>query len=193
MKTHLACLIAGLLLLASSAAFATAPKGWLLSGDDAREYESGIDHTISHRGGTSGFLRARVAEPRGFGTLMQQFNPEAYRGKRVRFSATLRSVGVTGWAGLWMRVDTEQRPAVAFDNMEDRAVRGNTDWTAYEVVLDVAPDASDLAFGVLVVGGGEVWMDDVRIEAVSTSVPTTGRRGGGQVLPGQPEKLDFRE
>jgi len=43
----------------------------------------------------------------GFGTLMQDFRADHYQGKRVRFSAFVKTEAAQDWAGLWMRVDKE--------------------------------------------------------------------------------------
>jgi hypothetical protein len=47
---------------------------------------------------------------------------------------------VTGWAGLWLRVDGSNGMLV-LDNVEDRALHGTTDWTQASIVLDVAEQA----------------------------------------------------
>ena len=36
------------------------------------------------------------------------------------------------WAGLWMRVD-KGKDMVAFDNMQDRPIKGTTDWQRYYI------------------------------------------------------------
>lgn len=112
-----------------------------------------------------------------FGAINQPIRADNYRGKRVRFSAYLktRGVGVSssgGGAGLWMRVDGGGG-TLAFDNMGSRSVRGITDWQQYTVVLDVAPDAAGLAIGMLVTGTGEAWIDDASIDVVGVDVPLT--------------------
>jgi hypothetical protein len=50
-------------------------------------------------------VKAKKPAIDGFGTLMQDFRAKQYVGKRVRFSAFVKSENVEGWAGLWMRVD----------------------------------------------------------------------------------------
>jgi len=44
-------------------------------------------------------------------------------------------------------VDKGKETGVAFDNMQDRAIKGTTDWRRYEVVLDVPEDATGIAPG----------------------------------------------
>jgi hypothetical protein len=72
--------------------------------------------------------------------------------------------------------------------MENRPIRGTTGWTRYEVVLDVAPDASRIAIGTCMLGRGSVYIDDVTLDEVDRSVPTTDL-----VVPesDHPLELDF--
>ena len=48
-------------------------KSWFMAGSDPQDYELGIDASAVHNGKNSGFLKAKVSEPRGFGTMMQMF------------------------------------------------------------------------------------------------------------------------
>jgi hypothetical protein len=163
------------------------PAHWGPSGDDVEAYAVALDPSVKRGGHASGTVRAVAPHPRGFATISQWFSG-MYLGKRLRFSAWVKAEGVAGWAGLWMRVDRQgiQRPS-AFDNMQDRPIKGTLDWTRYEVVLDVAPDAADVAFGLLLNGPGQVWIDDAAFEVVDASVPTTGRNPPG------PRNLDFEQ
>jgi hypothetical protein len=49
------------------------------------------------------------------------------------------------------------------------------DWTAVEVVLDIAQEAVSIPHGVLLVGEGTLHVGDIRLETVEADVPTTGR------------------
>jgi hypothetical protein len=131
-----------------------------------------------------------VTRPAGFGALMQSIAATRYAGHRVRFSALLRGYEVTGWAGLWLRVDGDQRP-LALDNMQDRPVRGSTEWTEASIVLDVGGDASSLHFGMLLRGTGAVDLAHPRFEEASAAVPVTAMPHRDRVLPDEPQALDF--
>src|SRR5437868_11085811 len=84
---------------------AAAPKGWFVAGNRPTSYESGKDDLATHSGDPSAYLKAKQPTVEGFGTLMQSFRADHYWGKRVRFSAFLKTEGAQRWAGLWMRVD----------------------------------------------------------------------------------------
>lgn len=177
-------------LFAFSVASADAPKGWFIAGNQPQQYESGIDVSASYASLPSAYLKAKSAVVPGFGTLMQEFRADHYLGKRIRFSAYVKSADANDWAGLWMRVD-KGSSSVAFDNMHDRAIKGTSDWKRYEVVLDVPADATGIAFGVLLSGSGEVWLSDTKMEIVGASVLPTG--GSVRTIPDQPINLDFKE
>jgi hypothetical protein len=85
-----------------------------------------------------------------------------------------------------MRIDDKDRPNTAFDNMQNRAITGTSDWTPYSVVLDVSEKASGVFFGTLMIGKGQVWISDLRFDVVGADVPSTDVLGGkgGSTKPG---------
>lgn len=168
------------------------PDGWMRSGSAPADFDMGTDQTIVHAGKASGYLRSKVAKPAGFGTLMQLCKGGQFLGKRVRMSAWVKSDSVASWAGLWMRVDGPDAKMLAFDNMQSRPINGTSEWTQYNIVLDVAPNAKDIAFGILLDGTGAVWLDDINFEIVDHNVPTTGQ-GVGSELAAVPKNLDFEK
>ena len=73
-----------------------------------------------------------------------------------------------------MRVDcTDKNTSLAFDNMSNRAIGGTSDWTKYEIVLDVSKEAIGIAYGFLISGTGNAWFSDLKLEVVGNDVPTT--------------------
>jgi hypothetical protein len=60
------------------------PDGWSASGSHPQDYEMGVDRTVAHGGRASGYVRPKVSDPAGYGTLMQVFAADDYRGKRIR-------------------------------------------------------------------------------------------------------------
>jgi hypothetical protein len=168
--------------------FAVTPRGWMLAGSNPTSYESGIDAQISCSGHPAAFLKSTATHIDGFGTLMQEFRADHYVGKRVRFSAFVKTQDASGWAGLWMRID-KGATQLAFDNMQNRPIKGTTDWQKYDVVLDVPQDATGVFFGVLLGGTGEVWISNVKFEAVGPDVPTTSTPP--PMLSAEPTNLNF--
>ena len=167
-----------------------APQGWILAGSKPANYLTGVDQKLTYQGHPSAYLKARLSATEGFGTLMQTFSAAQYVGKRVRFSAAVKSEDVKDWAGLWMRVD-QGSAMLAFDNMWDRPIKGTTNWRNYQAVLDVPKDATGIAFGVLLSKSGTVWLNNVKIESVGTDVPITAKPM--PPLPQGPTNLNFEK
>jgi predicted Ser/Thr protein kinase len=152
----------------------TAPTGWYLAGSRPENYEAGVDERALNNGRVSAYLRGKSGAA-GFGTLMQDFSATMYRSQRVRFRGFVKSAGVTGWAGLWMRVDgAPGTPPVSFDNMQGRPIRGTIEWREYDLVLDVPEPATGIFLGILLAGPGEVWLTSIDFETVSQAVPVSG-------------------
>src|SRR5262249_4444428 len=124
------------------------PAGWSGGGEG---YDLTVDAGSSRSGHGSGHIARRTGAPAGpndFASLTQCIEPTDWRGQRVRLSGWLKTRDA-GWAGLWMRVDGAQNKSFAFDNMRNRAPKGTTEWTRYEVVLDVPQGAIRVCFGML--------------------------------------------
>lgn len=169
---------------------ASVPRGWFLAGSKPTEFEAGVDGSQALQGHTSAYLKSKDTKVDGFGTLMQSINAEGYRGKKVRLSGLVKSEEVLGWAGLWMRVD-QGESMVAFDNMQDRPIKGTTGWQRYDVVLDVPKDATGISFGILLAGTGEVWLNNTKFDVVEAETPVT--KSDDRKLPDKPVNLEFVE
>jgi hypothetical protein len=175
------------------------PKGWFAAGNKPRDYEMTTDHSIVHGGNASASVKCVAQSAVGFGTLMQTCRADTFRGKRVRFSGYVRAAGVNDWAGLWLRVDgptsgdSKNPEPLAFDNMQQRPIKGTSDWTKYEIVLDVPERAQEIAFGILLSHGGQVWVDDLKMEEVGTDVPTTVSQKEESSSPAAPVNLGFED
>ena len=166
------------------------PPGWYVAGSVRTAYVAGVDPDITVRGSPSGYLKSTERKVDGFGTLMQDIAPDNFAGGRIRVSCHLKTLNVNAWAGLWVRVDRGRDVSpIAFDNMEDRGIKGTTDWTECVVVLDVGERASNIAFGVLLSGTGTVWINRMRFESVDSSVPVTSPPAYREA----PRNLDFAE
>jgi hypothetical protein len=185
-KIALAALFGSLL---AGTANAMPPKGWHVAGSAPNDYEMGSEPGTRHAGDRQAFIRARTSST-GFGTLMQTIDARDYRGKRIRLSGFLQSKGADK-AQMWMRIDgTEKRP-LGFDNMEQRALRGDTDWKRYDIVLDVPVTATDIAFGFLLSGKGQALADDFKLETVGNDVPVTDM--ARPELPVEPVNMNFAQ
>ena len=166
-------------------------KGWFLAGSKPDAYEIGVEQDVQ-RGSKVGYMKSvkNKIEDNGFGTIMQQFVPGEYLGKRVKLSGYVKSKDVSDWAGVWMRVDGAKGKTLSFDNMQRRPIKGTTEWTKYEIVLDVPEKSELIAFGVLEIGTGMVWLDDFKFEIVEKSAKTTNMK---EAHLDNPTNINFEE
>jgi len=132
------------------------PNGWLASGDES--YLSAPDSiNVQH-----GRYAQTINSDKGGGFKALSFIlPANYPGKKITLSGYLKTENVSdGWAGLWMRID----PQVAFDNMQKKGITGTTDWTPYEITLDMDPTKTEqIVIGALLVGKGKMWADNLKV------------------------------
>jgi hypothetical protein len=176
-------LVTVLLALAATAAGAQPsggaqklPVGWYVTESAPKRYEAGVDTTAPCDEGSrrSAYLRSLTLDENGYGTFMQAFGAQDFRGKRLRFSAAVRTKDVDGWAGLWMRVEgPDPKQPLAFDNMQSRALVGSKGCKRYDVVLDVPQEATTIMAGLIMSGTGQAWLDGVSFNVVDASVPVT--------------------
>lgn len=158
------------------------PTGWIKRGSDPDKYEMAIERGVGQNSKNAATIKSIEKKIDGFGTLMQTCLPGKYLGKRVKMTGYLRSKNVSDWASFWMRVDRADTTlqadsvlinSVSFDNMEDRPIKGTTDWKKYEVVLDVPSNTSRISFGGMLIGTGQIWFDNLNFEIVDKSVTVT--------------------
>ena len=187
-------LVFGLLAIAAVAGVAiasdttsTTPTGWFMAGMAPDDYVTGLDKNVKHSGTSSAFIRSKE-NPKDFSTLMQSISPANYGGKRLKFSAWVKTDAVSEWTGLWMRIDGGKE-TLEFDNMQDRPIKGTTDWKQYEVILDVPMTSTGIFYGVLTSGTGTVWIDDAKLEVVPQTVSTTSLKEPSR--PTEPSNLGF--
>ena len=162
------------------------PRGWYLPKPCA---DAGYGLEVTEASATGGGKRCVAISGTGgdsriFGNCMQSLDAAPFRGKRLRFSAAVRCEPADGEsrAQLWFRVDRPERQMGFFDNMDDRPIRAE-EWQRYEIVGDIADDAEKIALGMMLIGGGTAWFDDVLLEVADVNVPTTGA-GRIQGAPG---------
>jgi len=70
------------------------PEGWMVAGSQPAKYAAGVDTTVLYQGHRSAYLKSKEQMTGGFGTLMQSFDAKNYLGKRVRFSAAVKTEDV---------------------------------------------------------------------------------------------------
>lgn len=154
------------------------PTAWFNAGSKPKSYEMGIEKGVGQNGNNAATIKSIDKQIEGFGTLMQQCMPDKYLGKKIKMTAFVKTENVANWAGLWLRVDQKgTNQPLSFDNMGNRPIKGTTNWTKYEIVLDVPNNASLIAYGALIDGTGQIWFDNITFEIVSDFAPSTSSTG----------------
>jgi C-terminal processing protease CtpA/Prc len=112
-----------------------------------------------------GFIGADKPSP--FGNIMQSFDAVPYRGKRVRFRAAVKisAQPAGGYAQMWFRVDRSGQGMGFFENMDDRPIQ-SSDWRYFDITGDVDSDASRINIGLMLLGAGKAWIDDVSFDVL---------------------------
>jgi len=119
------------------------------------------DDKVVHGGRWSARIERHTGSPEAFSTITKAI-PMDFAGNSIEFRGFLRTEDVSDFAGLWMREDGET-PALAFDNMQSRQLKGTTPWTEYSITLPDKPEGRKLFFGVLMAGTGKTWADDLQL------------------------------
>jgi hypothetical protein len=188
-KTSTYILVTLILLIVSSFDL---PKGWYKAGAAPDDYEMGIDPGSGQSGGNAGTIKSKKDKAKSWGTLMQDFAPGKFLGKKIRMIAFMKTKDVSTSAAFWLRVDQEKsRASLSFDNMANRAITGNTEWTKYEIVLDVPEKASNIAYGAMLRGSGQIWFDNFSF-AVDTITPVTDLKKVSR-QNAEPYNVDFEK
>jgi hypothetical protein len=167
------------------------PRHWRSWSSQEGKYQTGVDNEISTVKGHFGFVQSLDAKPDDWGGLVQTFGAYEYRGKKIRFSAQLRTKDVDGEAALFMLVLSADRKIVLQDAMKDRFVTGTNDWTERDIVLDVPQYARYINIGVVLRGTGRVWMNRLVVEEVGQEVATTDAESSTKKIPNTPSNLEL--
>jgi C-terminal processing protease CtpA/Prc len=133
------------------------PTGWMALPEETVF----ADNKIVHGGAWAARLERKEDSPGNFSTLHRAI-PLDFSGKTIELRGFLKTKDASGMVGLWMREDGEQA-ALAFDNMGNRPVKGTTEWTGYSIQLPINSEARKVFFGVLLVGSGTAWVDDLQL------------------------------
>jgi hypothetical protein len=139
-------------------------EGWQVS--NKHEFACGTDKNESHSGHESLYLKSIVPRPKDFGFIHRSMNPDNYRGNKLTMSAWIKTmIPDRATVQLWIRVDGDWKErAGCFDNMYDNRIKGTTDWRQYSVQVDVPLESTQIIYGAILNGTGQVWLDEFSFE-----------------------------
>jgi hypothetical protein len=168
-------------------------KRWFASGTSPKSYNVRLDSLVYQNGHKCVLIESVADISEGFETAMQYCSALDYAGKKIKMTGYIKSENVTDWAGMWLRVDGKTDPSLAFDNMQDRPVKGTSDWTKCEIILDVPKEAWSLNFGALISSTGKIWFDNVSFEIIDNTPAVTSQVTGQESPLPKAGNLDFEE
>lgn len=120
-----------------------------------------VDDKVVHGGRWAVRIERTAESPNAFSSIAKTIDMDV-AGATLELRGFLRTEDVSDFTGLWIREDGET-PALAFDNMQKRQLKGTTAWTEYSISLPVRAEARKLVFGALLAGTGKVWVDDLQL------------------------------
>jgi hypothetical protein len=163
------------------------PSGWIQSATftypvSTVTYESGVDPAAEEGGQRALTVKAvgsRKADDIG---AVGQF-AMGYAGKRARLSGQVRAAGVDGWAGLAVGRGfvplAYLKSVIKSPDEQAYGAAACPQWCAVDVVVDVPADGDGVvSLGLVLMGNGQVWGRNFRLEVVAPSVPLTTVRVG---------------
>lgn len=169
-------------------------NGWSKTGSMPSSYKTGLDLNIFKTGHKSAFIESQEYNIDGFVTIAQACNARSFQGTRIKITSYIKSENLTDWAGMWLRIDSKSGEEVlGFDNMQDRPVVGTSDWTKYQIIMNVPIGSGSLKYGVLMSGTGKIWFDNVSLEILDNLTSNSLTDTTASEYPERPVNLDFEE
>lgn len=179
-------------LLWMGLAFGQEKPGWRFLATPGSAYRGSLESTQAYRGQRCASIQSLPpAFARSYGLYWQALDASSYRGYRIRLEGFVRTRAVTGWAGLWVRVDPKEGPPLSFDNMQDRPIQGDTEWKPYRIEVDVPMEAEEIHLGGLLMGPGQIWLDELHLVRQGRFLPGAEEWRRARNLPKEPLDMDF--
>jgi hypothetical protein len=151
-----------------------------------------LESRVGTLGSSGGQFRTFRLYVGGYVTVLQTISADDYIGKRLQFSAMLKTDDADG-AQLFMRMNSDDpnplKSVLNFYSMDDRPITGSTKWARYNVVLDVPDKTKVITFGFMLKGRGEMWANGIKLEEVGKKVRASAMPNNP--LPKAPVNLNF--
>jgi hypothetical protein len=150
------------------------PAGWQMTAASERAgFGADLTDDQPYQGKTCAVVRGiSYSRTPGTATLMQSFAATAYRGQRVRFRAAVRTDDSR--AQLWLAVERPGQLPGFLDTMADRPIASSR-WQVYEILGEVAADATRIGIGLNVSGDGRTWIDAGAFEVLGPAADAPPR------------------
>lgn len=102
-----------------------------------------------------------------YGSVYQRFDANRYRGKKVRFSANLKTEfpNDTSNVRLYINEYNEQNKSNQIEQMIDDPIT-SANWDSFSVEMDISKFAHSISIGVVLLGNGVIYMDNAKVEII---------------------------
>ncbi len=167
--------------VAKPAACPTAPS-FLLVSDATTWMKTGRDLTLYRweldRDAGAMVLERNDKEPErknAWAASVMEIPAAGFVGKRIRFTARVRTEDATSGANVWLRVDDRRGPykLCNLTNPSDTRLKGTHAFTPLSCTLDVPASTKRLLFGTGLSGTGHAWVTNGTLEEVGRDIPET--------------------
>lgn len=158
------CVLAPINFQFQVSSFESIPFGW----SNSKNYVDNVSNNYSIQvvsdstNSTYIQIQSNDASSSEFGSIMQRCPANYLSRRRIRLEGNLQAENALQWCGLWLRID-DNKKAVFFDNMHDRAISGTTQSKTVAIEVDVPEDCVWLNYGVILVGQGTVLVNNLRL------------------------------
>ncbi len=126
-------------------------------------HEVSIDHDIKIEGCSS--LRSKsdgsLTNPYSF--VEQPINPTLSPDETQVLSGFIKTSNIQKSATLVVQIEGPEGRLYK-DDMNDRKINGTTDWQEFQLTIPYFATATSIKIGVLVMGSGTAWFDDLKIQ-----------------------------
>jgi RNA polymerase sigma factor (sigma-70 family) len=142
-----------------------------LGGD--KNFPAALDPTVLRNGHPTLVLSSTTPKWGQGGGAFRQADYEPFLGKRMRFSAYVKSEKLANWGGIQVWAQGAGNRFALSDDMGGRPIVKTTDWKKYEIVADIPADIQSITVGLQMHGAGKIWMDEAQLDVVGPDVPVT--------------------
>ena len=165
------------------------PKDWYSRPDNT----VAVDDTIAHSGINSVRIARDAGSPDNLSVIIRAI-PLSFSGHRLELRGFLRTENAQHGSGkdkqqyggsLWLN-ESRDGKVIEIGNMEGNRVQGTTGWTEYSIQLPLNQDAHNMAFGALLLGTGNLWVDDLQLLVDGKPLSEAPKLNGRQIAAKNP-------
>ena len=103
------------------------------------------------------------------GQLVQRIDATAYRGKKIKLRAAVRTDLKGPDDNAWLRLGVQKKSSglepYLFDSLDRYPIKSGR-WQTYEIVAEVPENADEINYGLFMIGDGKAWIDSLSIEVL---------------------------